>query len=429
MMVESILAFFLGPRELGPPSPHRIRDENFVILLLMMLPLMVLSALLEGMFHPNAFVVINTALSLDTILTLGLIKKKKIGAPVFFLFGALLFMSGYYLFLFFTDPMVAVQLVPFSALVYMGILLLDGIYSPWNLTAPIIYGLILLFDSLAWFFYPLWNQIFFVNLWLAIGMLHTLGFFINLFIRSYYNRLEQIALARKRMNQRLEELLKEVRESGIQRLASFSHDIRSPLTSIMAVQAMLAATDLTEEQKRYVDILGRSNKLLLDLVESVLNPETSRNGLRSTSLYDTVEELLVPQRSLMALRNIQLVNRVPKRVRFPRLDRNDLVRILSNLIDNSLKYTQIGEICIGAEEYKTKDGEMIRVRVEDTGPGFSPETIQAVMEDRALPDIRFSSSHALGLREVRALVSQYKGNMHIENRAQGGARIVLELPL
>ncbi|HOJ98361.1 MAG TPA: HAMP domain-containing sensor histidine kinase [Termitinemataceae bacterium] len=428
MVCEPILAFFLGPRELGPPSPHRIRDENFVALLLIVLPLMVLSALLEGLFHPNAFVVINTALSLDTILTLWLIRKRKVGAPVIFLFGALLFMSGYYFFLFFTNPVVAVHLVPFVALVYGAILLLDGVYSPWNLTAPIIYSLILLFDSLAWFFYPLWNEIFFVNLWLAIGMLHTLVFFINLFIRSYYRRLEQLALARKRMNQRLEELLKEVRESGIQRLASFSHDIRSPLTSIMAVQAMLAATDLTEEQKRYVDVLGRSNKLMLDLVESVLNPETPRNGLRSTSLHDTVEELLAPHRSLMALRNIQLVNRVPKKVRFPRLERNDLVRILSNLIDNGLKYTQAGELSVGAEEYKAKDGEKIRLWVEDSGPGFLPETIQAIMEDRVQPDIHFSSSHALGLRGVRALVSQYKGTMRIENRPQGGARILLELP-
>ncbi|MCX7949722.1 MAG: ATP-binding protein, partial [Treponemataceae bacterium] len=84
-------------------------------------------------------------------------------------------------------------------------------------------------------------------------------------------------------------------------------------------------------------------------------------------------------------------------------------------------------MCI-RDRYKAKDGERIRLWVEDSGPGFLPETIQAIMEDRTLPDSRFSTSHALGLRDVRALVAQYKGTMRIENRPEGGARILLELP-
>ncbi|MCX7656279.1 MAG: HAMP domain-containing histidine kinase [Treponemataceae bacterium] len=431
MRREQLIDYFLGPPALGPLTPQRLRDETFVLLLLTILPLMIISAIVEYFVFPNVFVVINGVLAFDGLCSLWLIKKKVPAAPLFFLGGALFLVGFCYFFLLFKDPPLAYQLHSFVVLVYFGVLLLDGLYSLWNGSATAIYMLILFFDCFSWFFNPHRQEIIVINTWFSIGALHTLGFAVNLFIRSYYHRLEQIALARKIMNQRLEELLKEVRESGLQRLASFSHDIRSPLTSIMAVQAMLAATDLTEEQKRYVDILGRSNKLVLDLIESVLNPGSYKPGSYKNEeyyLYELVEELLAPQRPLMALRNIRLINRVPRKIPFPSIDTSELVRILSNLIDNGLKYSGAGELCVGAEERKQNGVDVIRMWVEDSGPGFSADTIAAIRENRVTPDAQFSSSYALGLRGVIELLQSNKGKIWIENRPHGGGRVIFELP-
>jgi signal transduction histidine kinase len=104
-------------------------------------------------------------------------------------------------------------------------------------------------------------------------------------------------------------------------------------------------------------------------------------------------------------------------------DRPRMELCLSNLIDNALKYTPAGgRVEIGGE----RDGEHVRLWVQDTGPGISEEDLPRIFDRFYRSRTAVGSGSGLGLSIVNSLIQAHGGKVAVENRAEGGAKFIIE---
>lgn len=231
------------------------------------------------------------------------------------------------------------------------------------------------------------------------------------------------------------EILRRTDELKSALLAAVSHDLRTPLASIIAAAGSLRQPDVQwtdAERRAFVsDIetearrLGRIVDNLLDLsrIEAgALRPD--RGWYDVSSLVDDVVGRLRP-----------ITYAHPVDVRIPEglppvfLDYVEIDQVLSNLIENAVRHTPAGTaIHISAEA----GGQDLVVEVADDGPGIDPRAIDRVFEPfvRA-PGGRRPPPHGtgLGLAVARGLVEAHGGHIRAENRAAGGAAFRFTLPI
>ncbi len=217
-------------------------------------------------------------------------------------------------------------------------------------------------------------------------------------------------------------------------LAALSHDLRTPLTSLIGATDMLrmrlAAAD-TEGATTQAISVTRQARRVAKMVNDMLEMERLQSGrvtLRAD--WQSVEELVGA-----ALRNLdqELLDRHPLRIDLPddlplvRGDAELLQRVLLNLFDNALKYTADGTL-LGVSA--RPEGANLRITVWDEGPGLPPGKESVVFE-------KFARGHdessipgvGLGLSICRAIVEAHGGTITAGNRQGGGAEFSFTLPL
>ncbi len=248
---------------------------------------------------------------------------------------------------------------------------------------------------------------------------------------------EQLAGALERCRLRREateaEVLRRTDELKTALLNAVSHDLRTPLATISAAADSLLQTDIVwspEDRTTFArDIANEAQRLgrlvdnLLDLsrIESgSLHPQKAWHDL--SALVSEVLERLAP-----------LVSRHEVRLDIPDdfppvlLDYVEIAQVLSNLIENAVKYTPPGtEITIRAVRH---DGA-VRIEVADRGPGLPPEALSRVFERfyRVGGSGPRPRGTGLGLAVAKGLVEAHGGQIWAENRPGGGARFVFTIP-
>ena len=248
----------------------------------------------------------------------------------------------------------------------------------------------------------------------------------------------QLGLAVERVRLRREsveaEVLRRTDELRTAMLNAVSHDLRTPLASIIASAGSLRQRDVTwseterqeflaaieEEARRLNRIVG--NLLDLSRVEAgSLRPEKTWHDL--AALLDDVVGRLRP---LTARHDVRLT--VPDDLPPVWLDYVEIDQVLSNLIENATKYAPPGtRIDIGARRL---NGE-IEVAVADQGPGIAPEVLPRLFQPfyRAPEHGHRPDGTGLGLAVAKGLVEAHGGRISAENRPEGGARFAFTLPL
>ncbi|GAB1483310.1 hypothetical protein MASR2M78_21260 [Treponema sp.] len=265
-----IVDWVLGVDEKPSPDPDRLRRNYLVDFILIVLPLIAFSLLIDMFKGFNVFSFTRLGIFVLVCTSLLLLKTGSYSAAIDVLFfGGTLSISlinpiSYFAAWDLGDYQGLVPLVLFAAVA------LNGLYSGCKARVRALFILSLAYDV----FYALMQR----NLGLdslyshfGIMVLHVMAYGIGLFLIVYFDRLTRIAEARRIMNRRLEELMAESRSAGTARLESLSHNFRSPLTALMGVQSLLSKTDLDEDQRQYLELLEKSNRLLFDLVESILD--------------------------------------------------------------------------------------------------------------------------------------------------------------
>ena len=224
-------------------------------------------------------------------------------------------------------------------------------------------------------------------------------------------------------------------------LATVSHELRTPLNSILGFSDVLSGiAALDDKQKRYVGNIQRSGRMLLDMINDILDLAKVESGKMEVRLSEfKISSLVAAQcdmaRPLAEKKNIDLDCDAPASLPPLRQDQAKVQQILNNLLSNAIKFTpEGGRIVVSAERDEHGD---LRLKVADTGIGISPDEQQLVFEkfrqaSGALPDgdamTREYSGTGLGLSIVRELCRLLGGDVSLESELGKGSTFTVRLP-
>jgi two-component system sensor histidine kinase KdpD len=215
-------------------------------------------------------------------------------------------------------------------------------------------------------------------------------------------------------------------------LNAVSHDLRSPLAAIIASAGSLQQTDVTwteDERAGFAEGIENEARRLNRLVGNLLDLSRIESGSLKPDVgwYDIgslVEE--VAGRLKPALAGHKLALDVPDDLPPLPLDYIEIDEVLSNLIENAVKYTPTGtKIEVSVRE----KGSDVMISVADRGPGIPDAALTHLFEPFYRAPGTLAKGNGLGLAVARGLVEAHGGRIWAENRENGGAAITLTLPL
>lgn len=224
-------------------------------------------------------------------------------------------------------------------------------------------------------------------------------------------------------------------------LATMSHELRTPLNSILGFSDVLGSIDsLDEKQKRYVGNIQKSGRMLLDMINNILDLAKIESGKMEIRLAEfSIEHVIAAQcdmaRPLTEKRNIDLNAEIQPNLPPMLQDQARVQQILNNLLSNAIKFTpEGGRILVTAQANERND---LVMRVIDTGVGIAQEDQQLIFEKfrqgrTAMPGgdamTREYSGTGLGLSIVKELCKLLGGEVSVESELGTGSAFTVRLP-
>lgn len=203
-------------------------------------------------------------------------------------------------------------------------------------------------------------------------------------------------------------------------LANMSHEIRTPLNAIVGFSQLLAETDDPEERHEFVEIIDSNNRMLLQLISDILDLAKIESGtmdfkFADMSVKEVINEIVTSFRIKMP-DNVALI--APKDSPECQIysDRMRLTQVISNFLNNAIKYTSEGCITLAYEII----GDEIKFSVTDTGDGMSQE-IQAHIFDRFYKGNAFKQGTGLGLSICETIVNRLGGRIGVNSELGKGS--------
>ncbi len=217
-------------------------------------------------------------------------------------------------------------------------------------------------------------------------------------------------------------------------IATASHELRSPLTSIKGFVELLANSPqgMSERQQEFVSIILRSTDRLVDLVSDLLDVariEAAQVEIRprAVDVGEIVAELVELMTPRVEAKHQSLGTELPPALPLARADPGRLRQILQNLLTNAHLYTpEDGRLQISADAR----GGQVRISVADTGPGMTPEQLEHLYDRfyRAQDD-HSAPGTGLGLSIVRSLVDLHGGKLEVASEVGRGTTFRVSIPV
>jgi CheY-like chemotaxis protein len=222
-------------------------------------------------------------------------------------------------------------------------------------------------------------------------------------------------------------------------LAAFAHEVRTPLTGILAISDLLATSDLDERERRWVDTIKAGAEHLASL--ATLFVDAARGGSAAAGVRQDLFDLRALARSAgdslagrAAAKGLQ--SKVDISEKLPALVVGDPVRLraaLENLIDNAVKFTETGGVALAVKPTAGASGKVgVAFAISDSGIGLTLNEIKRLFRPFSQANVSIASRFGgagLGLSSVKALARAMGGDIAVAQRRGGGATFTLMVTL
>ena len=210
-------------------------------------------------------------------------------------------------------------------------------------------------------------------------------------------------------------------------LANMSHEIRTPLNAIVGFSSLLTSTENAAEKELYNSLIGHNNKLLLNLINDVIDLSKIESGyLELRPDWVNLTELLdesVAEYAHQVPSGVELLTNYPVHDSLVELDKLRIKQILSNFLSNALKNTTTGHV----EVFYEVDHQSVRIGVKDTGRGIPQNMLEKIFERFEKLD-SFAQGAGLGLSICKLIVEKMNGRVLVDSQLGIGTTFVIELP-
>ncbi|MFH2059672.1 MAG: response regulator [Pseudomonadota bacterium] len=222
-------------------------------------------------------------------------------------------------------------------------------------------------------------------------------------------------------------------------LANMSHEIRTPLNGVVGMINLLQYTNLSDQQKDYIEILRTSSDSLLDIINDILDfskIEAGKLDIEYTTfnlqalILETLETFLPDAEK----KGLEIILRYePNSPKWFLGDYNRIKQILMNIVNNAIKFTIEGHVLVDVEYKDTFNKKMfIQISVKDTGIGISKNNISKIFDQFSQADSSTTRKYGgtgLGLAISKQLVELMGGNIQIKSDEGEGSTFTFVLPL
>lgn len=248
--------------------------------------------------------------------------------------------------------------------------------------------------------------------------------------QAMFNILQDVELSRQEANR--------ANSAKSVFLASMSHEIRTPMNGVLGMIDICLTTSLTEEQKDYLETAHSAGKTLMSLLNDILDfSKIEAEKLEIENMeFDfrrTIREVVLLFRQSIYERGLEFLVRVDPNV--PRVIMGDSTRVrqvLSNIIGNSAKFTEKGNISVMVRVEKNNISDKLHIEISDTGMGMTPEQCENLFKPFTQADAsitrRFGGT-GLGLTISKKLANLMGGDIIATAEVGKGSTFLITLPL
>ncbi|MCZ7382212.1 MAG: ATP-binding protein [Candidatus Methanoperedens sp.] len=205
-------------------------------------------------------------------------------------------------------------------------------------------------------------------------------------------------------------------------LSNISHELSTPLTSVIGYTELMLEGNLAEEQRHKAEIILRNSKRLSKLIGALLDTPLIESGTLALKtqlvpLFDLAAQVIEDMKTVASIKNIPIFNDIPESI-IINGDKERLLEVFTNILDNAIKFTIKGEIRISAEE----EAENIHIKVTDTGIGIPHENLLRIFDKFYLVESSSTRKYegaGLGLWISKNIVEAHGGRIWAESKNRG----------